>query len=123
MTMREFMNEVIAAGISADATEFAEAYVGKLDATNEKRREKASEKAQINQANFARLLEVLNEKPQTATQLVGVLEGVIVRADEKALTPQYIARLAKIGVDNGSIVKESVKVEGAKGAKVGYRLA
>lgn len=122
-TMRDFMNAVIEANFSAEATEFASNQIEKMDATNEKRRAKAAQKAEAYMGNVRAFVDVLTDTPQTATQLVNAVQGILVREDNKAITPQYIARLAKVAVDQGWVVRESVKVEGEKGAKVGYRLA
>lgn len=122
-TMRDFMNAVIEANFSAEATEFASNQIEKMDATNEKRRAKAAQKAEAYMGNVRAFVGVLTDTPQTATQLVNAVQGILVREDNKAITPQYIARLAKVAVDQGWVVRESVKVAGEKGAKVGYRLA
>jgi len=123
MTMRDFLNAVINGTVDENAVEFAEAKLVQMDAANEKRREKAAEKNTARAEMFAKLVGVLTDTPKTASTLVEELEGVIVREDGKALNPQFISRLAKVGVDEGTIAKVSVKVEGAKGSKVGYKLA
>ena len=96
------------------ALEF-ENLIAKLDATNEKRKaasavkaaEKQAEKAPIRNA----LLEVLNDEPATATELIAAA-GLDIK-------PASVPSLLRPFVESGDVVKVEKKIEG-KGKQRAY---
>ena len=92
-----------------------ESLIAKLDATNEKRKaasavkaaEKQAEKAPIRNA----LLEVLNDEPATATELIAAA-GLDIK-------PASVPSLLRPFVESGDVVKVEKKIEG-KGKQRAY---
>ena len=123
MTKREFYTAVANGTVNDEVIAMAEDLIVKMDEANSKRAAKAAEKRAANTEFTDKFIGALTDEFQTATQLMEKLDGVIVREDGKALNPQFLARLAKAGIEDGRIVKGNVKVEGVKGTHVGYKLA
>jgi len=113
----EITDEVIAKALSL--VEKDEADKAKAKA---KRAEKSAEKAKAGDANTALVLTLLTSEPQTCSDLVTkAVDAGMARADEKDITPQYIARLMKNLVDNGKASR--VEVKGGKGKVKAYTVA
>ena len=109
MTNREFYSKIASmTNIDAELVEFAADAIAKLDATNEKRKaasavkaaEKQAEKAPIRNA----LLEVLNDEPATATELIAAA-GLDIK-------PASVPSLLRPFVESGDVVKVEKKIEG-----------
>lgn len=119
MTNREFYQAIVDANVTEELTEFALAAIEKMDASNSKAREKAAEKAAEKEAEKApiraALLAQVSTEPKTATMLIEAA-GVDCK-------PQSIPSLFKPLVEDGTIVKVDMKVEGKKGLQRGYQLA
>lgn len=116
MTNREFYSKIASmTNIDAELVEFAADAIAKLDATNEKRKaasavkaaEKQAEKAPIRNA----LLEVLNDEPATATELIAAA-GLDIK-------PASVPSLLRPFVESGDVVKVEKKIEG-KGKQRAY---
>ena len=116
MTNREFYSKIASmTNIDAELVEFATDAIAKLDATNEKRKaasavkaaEKQAEKAPIRNA----LLEVLNDEPATATELIAAA-GLDIK-------PASVPSLLRPFVESGDVVKVKKKIEG-KGKQRAY---
>ena len=116
MTNREFYSKIASmTNIDAELAEFAADAIAKLDATNEKRKaasavkaaEKEAEKAPIRNA----LLEVLNDEPATATELIAAA-GLDIK-------PASVPSLLRPFVESGDVVKVEKKIEG-KGKQRAY---
>ena len=116
MTNREFYSKIASmTNIDAELVEFAADAIAKLDATNEKRKaasavkaaEKQAEKAPIRNA----LLEVLNDEPATATELIAAA-GLDIK-------PASVPSLLRPLVESGDVVKVEKKIEG-KGKQRAY---
>ena len=116
MTNREFYAKIASmTNIDAELAEFAADAIAKLDATNEKRKaasavkaaEKQAEKAPIRNA----LLEVLNDEPATATELIAAA-GLDIK-------PASVPSLLRPFVESGDVVKVEKKIEG-KGKQRAY---
>lgn len=116
MTNREFYSKIASmTNIDAELVEFAADAIAKLDATNEKRKaasavkaaEKQAEKAPIRNA----LLEVLNDEPATATELIAAA-GLDIK-------PASVPSLLRPFVESGDVVKVDKKIEG-KGKQRAY---
>lgn len=123
MTKREFYTAVAEGAINEDVVAMATELIAKMDEANSKRAAKAAEKREANTEFVDKLVGVLTNEFQTATQLIEKLEGVIVREDGKGLNVQFISKLAGKAVEDGRAVKADVKVEGVKGTHKGYKLA
>ena len=116
MTNREFYTNIANGTITEAEKEFALAAIAKLDATNEKRKNKTSPKDAEKQAEMAALREsifaVITNDPQTEADIaaqVGVT-GAKARAQLRKL------------VDEGRVVSADIKVP-KKGTCKGYSLA
>ena len=116
MTNREFYSKIASmTNIDAELVEFAADAIAQLDATNEKRKaasavkaaEKQAEKAPIRNA----LLEVLNDEPATATELIAAA-GLDIK-------PASVPSLLRPFVESGDVVKVDKKIEG-KGKQRAY---
>ena len=109
MTNREFLMKV-AALEDVELAEHAQAAIAKLDAANEKRKEKVSKKAEENQPLVDRIVsEVLGDEPITATDVAGVLE----------VSVQKASMLCRAAVAQGKAVSHDVKIP-KKGMQKGY---
>lgn len=113
MTKREFLIKVSAGEMTEELKEFAVAEIGKLDAANEKRKEKVSKKAEENQPLVERIVaEILGEEPVTATDVAGVLE----------VSVQKASMLCRAAVAQGKAISQDVKIP-KKGNMKGYTKA
>ena len=112
-TRREMLNVIAAGGeINDDLKDWAANEIAKLDAANEKRRNKLSKKAEANLPIIAKIEETLTSEPQTAT-VIGEKVGV---------STQKASSLLRKVVASGFAEKVDVKVKG-KGTQKGYLLA
>ena len=116
MTNREFFTNIANGTVTEAEKEFVLAAIAKLDATNEKRKNKTSPKEAEKQAEMAALREsifaVITNDPQTEADIaaqVGVT-GAKARAQLRKL------------VDEGKVVSADIKVP-KKGTCKGYSLA
>lgn len=109
MTNRDFYEKIVAAAIDADITAHAEAALAKLDETNAKRAEKQAEKSAENMAAIKAVVAELNDKPQTATDMMGVTGESVQK------TSYYLRTAAKMGLCEVTDVKVA-----KKGAQKGY---
>lgn len=122
MTKREFLNTIATAeDMPAELVEFAAHELELMDAANEKNRAKAAEKraAKDTEKEPIRnaLMDVMTNEPQTATMLIeaaGLTETV---------KPQSVPSLLKLLVENGTLEKIDMKIEGKKGTQKGYKLS
>ena len=116
MTNREFFTNIANGTITETEKEFALAAIAKLDATNEKRKNKTSpkdaEKAAADAAVREQIVAVLTSDPQTAADLA-VAVGIS--------TQKASAQLRKLVAD-GAVVASDIKVP-KKGTCKGYALA
>ena len=106
MTLREFYEGVEAGKITdevvAVAKERREKMDAELKAAQEKRAEKAAEKAPIREA----ILACITENAKTATTLI--------EESGQDIKPQAIPSLLKPLIEEGTVVKTDVKIEGKK---------
>ena len=119
MTKREFLMAITEGTVvTAEMAGIAAEMVEKMDASNEARRVKMSEKASAKEAEKAPLREAImaciTSEPKTATMLIEE-SGV-------ELKPQSIPSLLKPLVESGVVVKTDIKVKG-KGTQRGYVVA
>jgi hypothetical protein len=121
MTKREFLNAIVENNVTEDAIVFAQSEIAKLDKTNEQRRLKNAEKASATAPLVDKLVTYLTGTAQTATDLMEkfAADGVV-RPDEKAWTPQYVSRLARLAVEEGRAEATEVKPTGGKGKQKAY---
>lgn len=113
MTMREFMEKVISADISAEMTEYAQTAIAKMDAKNEKRKTTMNKNQEANVEIKAKIAETMEaEKVYTSAQ-ISELIGVS--------TAKVTALLMQM-VKSGEVVKSEVKIKG-KGKVNGYSKA
>lgn len=109
MTYREMLEKVIANDVTDEVIEKATERLEKLDAENEKRKNRVSKKALENEPVKARILEVLGEEPKTATEI----------GKEVEISTQKASALLRQLVEDGKVEKTDVKVKG-KGTQKGY---
>jgi len=122
MTKREFLNTIATAeDMPAELVEFAAHELELMDAANEKNRAKTAEKRAAKDAEKEpirnALMDVMTNEPQTATMLIeaaGLTETV---------KPQSVPSLLKLLVENGTLEKIDMKIEGKKGTQKGYKLS
>ena len=116
MTNREFYTNIANGTLTEAEREFALAAIAKMDATNEKRKNKVSpkeaEKAEADAAVREQILGVLTNDPQVAAD-IAVAVGIS--------TQKASAQLRKL-VAEGSVTSCDVKVP-KKGSCKGYALA
>lgn len=116
MTQREFLTTIAAdENVAAEVREFAQAQLDKMNAANEKRRNTVS-KAEIANAPIREQIisEILGTELKTASMIAAEMGGEI--------THNKVTAVLKKAVEDGTVVKEDVKVAG-KGTQKGYRLA
>ena len=111
MTYREMLEKVIANDINDEVIEKATERLEKLDAENEKRKNRVSKKAAENEPIKAAILGVLGAEPKTASVIGGEVE----------ISTQKASALLRQLVEAGSVAKTDVKVTG-KGTQKGYTL-
>lgn len=119
MTNREFYNAVLSnENVSEEARDFAKAALGKLDATNEKRRNAQSKKALENVPYIDYIVDsILNDQPMTAsdvTEKINAEMGVEFKV-------QKVSALLRAAVAAGRAVSQEVKIP-KKGLQKGYTL-
>jgi len=112
MTKREFYTAIMNGEIDEQVKLFASEELEKMDATNEKRRNTLSKKAQENLPLLQQIInEILTEEPKTATDVAAVLE----------VSVQKASGLLRRLVEEGKAAKVDVKIKG-KGTQKGYTL-
>ena len=120
MTNRDFYNAIINADLTAvfedemakSVKEHAEAALGKLDATNEKRRNSTSKKEEENLPIMEQIVnEVLSFEPMTASDV-----GAVVGISHNMATP-----ILKMSVARGLVGVKDIKVP-MTGMQKGYFL-
>lgn len=104
MTNREFYTAVINANVNADLTEFAQAAIEKLDASNAKKAEKLAEKRAEEQPIYDALAAVLTDEPQTASDLAAQIPEIS--------SVQKASSMLRKLVDLGIAVSTDLKVKG-----------
>lgn len=113
MTKREFLTKVSTGEMNDEVMEFAAAEIAKMDAANDKRKEKTSKKAEENQPLVDRIVaEILGEEPVTATDVAGILE----------VSVQKASQLCRAAVAQGKAISQDVKIP-KKGNMKGYTKA
>ena len=113
MTNRESYEAVVNGNITPDVIEHFKAALAKMDAANEKRKEKTSKKAEENQPLIDRIVnEILTTEPKTATDIAAVIE----------LSVQKTSALCRAAVAQGKAVQSEVKVP-KRGNQKAYTLA
>ena len=120
MTNRDFYNAIINADLTAvfedemaeSVKEHAKAALGKLDATNEKRRNSTSKKEEENLPIMEQIVnEVLSFEPMTASDI-----GAVLGISHNKATP-----IVKMAVARGLVGVKDIKVP-KKGMQKGYFL-
>lgn len=111
MTRREFLEVVKSGEINDEVIAKADEMLEKLDAENEKRRNRVSKKALENEPIKERIVEVLGDEPKTATEIGAEVE----------ISTQKASALLRQLVEAGKANKVDVKVKG-KGTQKGYTL-
>ena len=113
MTKREFYVAVSNGEMDEELMNYATAEIEKMDAANEKRKEKTSKKAEENQPLIDRIVnEILTTEPKTATDIAAVIE----------LSVQKTSALCRAAVAQGKAVQSEVKVP-KRGNQKAYTLA
>ena len=113
MTKRDFYTMISNGTVNDEVVEFATAEIAKLDAANEKRKEKTSKKAAENQPLVDRIAnEILGAEPMTATDVAAILE----------VTVQKASSLCRAAVAQGLAVQTEIKVP-KKGNQKAYTKA
>ena len=113
MTKRDFLTKIAAGEMNDELMEMAVAEIAKLDAANEKRKEKVSKKAVENQPLIDRIAtEILGDEPVTATDVAGVLK----------VSVQKASNLLRTAVLQGLANSQDVKIP-KKGTMKGYTKA
>lgn len=113
MTKREFYVAVSNGEMNDELMAMATAEIEKMDAANEKRKEKTSKKAEENQPLIDRIVnEILTAEPQTATDIATIIE----------LSVQKTSALCRAAVAQGKAVQSEIKVP-KKGNQKAYALA
>ena len=112
MTKREFYVAISNGSMNDEIMAMATAEFEKMDAANEKRKEKTSKKAEENQPIIDRIVnEVLTAEPMTATDIAAVVE----------LSVQKTSALCRAAVAQGRAVQTEVKVP-KRGTQKAYAL-
>ena len=112
MTKREFYVAISNGSMNDEIMAMATAEIEKMDAANEKRKEKTSKKAEENQPIIDRIVnEVLTAEPMTATDIAAVVE----------LSVQKTSALCRAAVAQGRAVQTEVKVP-KRGTQKAYAL-
>lgn len=103
MTRRDFLTNVSTGTMTDEIMAFAATELEKMDAANEKRKEKVSKKAEENQPLIDRIVnEVLGAEPMTATDVAGVL----------TISTQKASAMCRAAVAQGKAIQTEVKVKG-----------
>ena len=112
MTNREFFTNIANGTITEAEKEFALAAIAKLDATNEKRKNKPSKTAEANAPIVENITGILTAEPQTATDI----------ATAVGISTQKASALLRQLVASGVAVQSEVKVP-KRGTVKAYALA
>lgn len=113
MTRRDFFNAIANnETLDMDLRNFAAASIEKMDSTNAKRAAKPSKTALENAPLIEKIVEMLNEEPQTAADFTERME----------LSVHKISGLLRSAVAQGKASVQDVKVKG-KGTCKGYTKA
>ena len=110
MTMKEFMNAVVKANISAELTAYATAEIEKIDNKNKTRKTKQTA---TQKANAELLTKIIAD--MTAGQVVTA--GEI--ASKFGVSTQKASAILQGGVKSGNLISAEVKIKG-KGKVIGY---
>ena len=101
MTRRDFLTNVSTGTMNDEIMAFAAAEIEKMDAANDKRKEKTSKKAEENQPLVDRIVnEILGTEPMTATDVAAVLE----------VSVQKASALCRAAMAQGGAVQTEIKV-------------
>lgn len=111
MTYREMYEAIVNGQINDEVVEMAAKAIEKMDAQNAARREKVTAKQAENLELVAKVVEMLNDEPITATDIAAALE----------VSPQKASSLARLAVGQGAAVSQDIK--GPKGKCKGYTRA
>lgn len=112
MTNREFLTNVSTCeACSTEVREHALAELAKMDAANEKRKNKPSKTAVENEPIKASILGVLTNDPQPASDIAALVE----------ITPQKASALLRQLATAGAVAVSEIKVP-KKGTVKGYAL-
>ena len=118
MTKREMYVAVVEGNVTEEIVKAFEEEIEKLDAANAAHRAKAAEKAVEKEAERApkreAIMACMTTEGKTATTLIAEA-GIDIK-------PQAIPHLLKGLIEDGTVLRVEVKVEG-KGKQRGYRLA
>ena len=112
MTNREFLIAVSTNAITEDVIAHAAEAIAKLDAANEKRKNKPSKTAEANAPIVEAITGILTAEPQTATDIAGLV----------GISTQKASALLRQLVANGTAVQSEVKVP-KRGTVKAYALA
>lgn len=113
MTRRDFFTAIMnTETLSDEIRTFARESLEKIDETNAKRAAKPSKAAVENAPLIAQIVEMLNEEPQTASDL----------ATPMGVKVQKASALLRIAVKEGKAIAHDVKIKG-KGTCKGYTKA
>ncbi|MBR4155424.1 MAG: hypothetical protein IKU01_01795 [Bacteroidales bacterium] len=117
--MREFYEAIInGTEVTEEMREFAEQAIAKLDATNEKRKEKAAAKALEKEPRIRQVADLLTSEPKTATMIAAELSEL----DGAEVKVQAASALLRQAVAKGWACVEDIKVP-KKGTQKGYTAA
>lgn len=115
-TMREFWNAIITEEVISDVMrEFAEKQLAQMDATNEKRKERAAEKAKEKEPRIRLVADMLTNEPKTATMIAMELS----EAEGTEVKVQAASALLRKAVEKGWACVQDIKVP-KKGTQKGY---
>lgn len=110
MTMKEFMNAVVKANISAELTAYATAEIEKIDNKNKTRKTKQTATQKANAELLTKII-------------AGMTAGQVVTAGEIAskfgVSTQKASAILQSGVKSGNLISTEVKIKG-KGKVIGY---
>lgn len=115
-TMREFYNAIInEETITNEMREYAERQLMQMDATNEKRKEKAAIKAKEKEPRIRQVADMLTAEPKTAT----VIAAELTELEGAEVKVQAASALLRQAVAKGWACVQDVKVP-KKGTQKGY---
>ena len=113
MTKREFYTAISNGEMNDDLKAMALSEIDKMDSANDKRKEKASKKAEENQPLIDKIVaDVLTADPMTATDIAAVMK----------LSVQKTSALCRAAVAQGKAVQTDIKVP-KRGNMKAYTLA
>ena len=112
MTYREMLTAIVNGEINEDVIAKAQERIERLDAENEKRKNRVSKKAEENAPIKEAIVAALGEEPKTATEI----------GEEVSISTQKASALLRQLVNDGKAEKTDVKVKG-KGTQKGYTAA